>query len=149
MAKQKINVEIQGITPLLMHRFPIEPVEAIEKKPPEEQAEIAAYRTPDGELYIPGTNIQRALVGGATYCKGKGRASLKKPAAACLFVTPEYVILDPQTYVVDTRPVVMPSTKGRILRHRPKLEQWRVGFVLEYDDTLLSDVQIREIVDNA
>ena len=26
---------------------------------------------------------------------------------------------------VDSRPVVIPSTKGRIMRHRPKLETWQ------------------------
>ena len=69
----KIGLEIKGISPLLMHAYPMTPIEALDKKPPEEQAELASYRIPDnGELYIPGVAIQRALVSGATFSKGKG-----------------------------------------------------------------------------
>ena len=149
MLKQ-VEVEMESKSPLLMHRYPLEPVEAIEKKSREEQAEIAAYRVPgdSGALYIPGTNIQRALVGAATYSKGKGRASLQKQAAACMLVSPEYVLLGTDKYEIDSRPVVMPATKGRVIRHRPRLDTWKIAFTLEYDDALLSRAQVREVVEN-
>jgi hypothetical protein len=69
---QAAEVEIKGLTPgLLMHSFPLVPIEAIEKKTPAEQAELAAYRDPETrELYIPGIAVQRAFVSGATYSKG-------------------------------------------------------------------------------
>ena len=150
MTTQHTEIEIEGISPLLMHRYPLVPVEAVEKKTSAEQAEYAAYRIPNdsNELYIPGENIQRALISAATYSKGKGRASLQKPAAACLFITPAYVGLGTTEYVVDSRRVVVPATKGAIVRHRPRLEQWRGEFTLEWDDMLLSELQVREIVDN-
>ena len=115
MALKSVEVKIKGKTAFLMHRFPLEPVEGIEKKTKEEQAEISAYRDPDSqELYIPGINIQRGLVSGATYSKGKGRASLQKPAAACLMVSPERVGFGTTEYFIDSRAVVVPATKGRI-----------------------------------
>ena len=49
MAIKKVTVTIEGQTPLLMHKFPLEPIEAIEKKTIEEQAEIAAYRDDDND----------------------------------------------------------------------------------------------------
>ena len=151
MAIRKADVTIAGISPLLMHRYPMEPIEAIEKKPAKEQAEIAAYRIPDdsGELYIPSVAIQRCLIAGATYLKGKGRATLQKPAAACVLTTPEYVGLGTDEYEIDSRPVVMPATRGRIVRHRPRLNEWGVTFGLEWDDALLSEKQMREVVDAA
>jgi len=146
---KEIAVTITGTSALLMHRFPLEPVDAIEKKSPEEQAEIAAYRIPDtGELYLPGTSLQRALVEGATYSKGKGRASLTKVAAACLFVSPEYISLGTNTFTVDARPVVVPATRGRIVRYRPRLDKWEASFTLEFDETLLTEKQCRQIVDD-
>lgn len=145
---KKINVTIKGISPLLMHRFPSEPIEAIEKKSKEEQAEIACYRTLEGELYIPGVAVTRALVNGATYSKGKGRASLQKQAAACLFIDKEYLILDSQKYIIDERAVVVPATKGRIMRYRPRFDAWLVSFELHYDETLLTENQVRQIVDS-
>jgi hypothetical protein len=95
MSTQIIKCTIKGISPLLMHAYPLmgQP-DGYQKWPPEKQAEFAAYRTPDTqELYIPGLAIQRCLVNAATYSKGKGRASLQKPVAACVMVTPEYCLL--------------------------------------------------------
>lgn len=145
-----VSVTMTGSSPLLMHRYPLEPVEAIEKKTPAEQAEIAAYRDPDtGNLYIPGVAVQRALVGAATYSKGKGRASLQKPVAACVLVSPERIDLGTKDYQIDSRAVVMPATRGRIVRHRPRLDSWEITFEIECDETLLTEKQLRKIVDDA
>lgn len=149
MSLTSINVTIKGTSPLLMHKFPMEPIEAIEKKPIEEQAEYAAYREPDTkELFIPGVNVQRALVAAAVYSKGKGRASLQKQAAACLMISPERLLLGTKKYTIDSRPVVIKATGGRIIRHRPRQDEWSVDFVLEYDDTLLKESEVRRIVDD-
>jgi len=145
-----IHFTLNGISPLLMHAYPMTPIEAIEKKPPEEQAELAAYRIPGDskELYVPGVALQRALVAGAAYSEGKGRASLAKPAAACLLVEEPYLGLGTTTYVVDARPVVIPATKGRIVRYRPRLDTWKITATVNYDETLLSAAQVRQIVDD-
>lgn len=150
MAICKVGVEMTGQTALLMHRFPMEPIEAIEKKSPEEQAEIAAYRDPETEeLYIPGICIQRAFVNAATYSKGKGRASLQKQAAACIMVSPERISLGTKVYLIDSRPIVVPATKGRVIRHRPRLNKWAVNFEIEYDSSLMKESELRKIVDDA
>ena len=149
MSVRETQVTVQGTSALLMHRFPLEPIEAIEKMPAAAQAEISAYRDPEtGELYVPGVAMQRALVNGATYSKGKGRASLQKPIAACVLISPERISLGSTAYVVDTRPVVMPSTKGRILRHRARLDKSDISFTIEWDDTLLTEPQLRRVVDD-
>lgn len=145
----KATVTIEGTSALLMHRYPETPIEGLDKKPKEEQAEISAYRIPGSkELYIPGGAIQRALVKGAAYSKGKGRASLQKTAAACLMVLPEFVGLGTDKYTVDSRPVVMPATKGRVMRHRPRVDNWKVSFGMEWDETLMSEDQVKRIVED-
>lgn len=68
---EKVNIKITGITPLLMNRFPMEEIKAIEKKPVEEQLEICAYRVPTdddslGELYIPGECIRKSIQNGVS-----------------------------------------------------------------------------------
>jgi len=146
---KKVKVEIKGKTALLMNRFPMEQVEKMEKKPKEEQAEVAAYRDPQTkELYVPGINIQRAFITGATFSKGKGRASLQKEVAAGVTVYPERISLGTKTYEVDSRPVVVPATKGRVVRHRPRLDKWKLSFEIEYDNDLLSGGQMRRVVDD-
>jgi len=147
MSKAKITIE--GTSPLIMKRYSEVPVEGLEKKPPAEQAEIASYRIPGSkELYIPGQAIQRALVGAAAFSKGKGRASLQKVVAACLVVLPEYVGLNTDKYKVDSRSVVMPATHGRVMRHRPRLDTWKATFGIEWDETLMSEDQVKRIVED-
>ena len=144
-----IDCTITGLSALLMHAYPMVPVEALEKKTPEEQAEHAAYRVPGTrELYLPAIALQRALIGGAAYSKGKGRATLAKVTAACLLIEGEYLGLSTTEYAIDSRPVVIPATKGRVLRHRPRIDKWSVTFTLSYDDSLLSAKQVRQIVDD-
>jgi hypothetical protein len=127
----------------------MEPIEAIEKMTKEEQAEIAAYRHPETEeLYVPGEALARALINGASYVKGKGRASMIKPTAACVRIDPLYLLLGTDEYGIDSRPVRNPSTKGTVVRHRPRLDKWKISFDLEYDRTLISAAQMREIIDN-
>lgn len=144
-----VDCTIKDISPLLMHAFPLVQIPGFEKLSPEEQAEYAAYRDPETkELYVPGIAFQRALVNGATYSKGKGRASLQKVVAACVLVSPERASLGVRDYIIDARPVVIPATKGRIMRIRPRLDDWQATFTLEYDPTLLTEQQLRQVVDD-
>lgn len=145
-----IKCTIKGLSPLLMHRFPLVPVEAVEKLSPQEQAEHSCYRDEaTKQLYIPGVAFQRALIGAARWSKGKGRASLQNEVCACVIVTPECALLGTTKFTVDSRPVVIAATKGRILRHRPRLDAWQVTFEIEFDPTLLKETQLRKIVDDA
>jgi len=149
MAVELVQVGIEGISPLLMHSYPMEPIEGLDKMSKEDQAKHAEYRNPDGKLYIPGVAMQRALVAGAAYSKGKGRASLAKVAAACMMVSPEYLILKPQEYNIDSRRVVIRATGGSVIRHRPRFEKgWEVSFDLEYDNTMIKEEQARRVVDD-
>jgi len=143
---QTVRVEIEGVTALLMHQFPMQPIEALEKKPIGEQAKLAAYLDEHEILYVPGIAIQRALIGGATYSKGKGRSSLQKNVAACVSVSPERVSLHTKEYQVDSRPVVVPATKGRVMRHRARIDKWKLTFDVEYDETLLTRDQLNRIL---
>ena len=144
-----VELTIEGLSPgILLHRFPMEEISGLDKKPIAEQAEVAAYRDPDTHgLYFPGINVLRAFIAGATYIKGKGRGSLQKVAAGCLSVSPERLLFNEDEYVIDSRSVVIAATKGRIIRHRPRLDTWKLSLTLGYDDTLISAKQLRELVD--
>ncbi len=149
MPSNAVEVTIEGLSALLQHAFRPTPP-GFEKMSPTDQAELCAYRIPEtDELYVPGINIQRCLVNAATFSKGKGRASLQKIVAACVFVTPEYCGLGTTEYTVDSRSVVNPVTKGRIMRNRPRLDSWKTTFTLQYDPTLLTAAQLRQVVDDA
>lgn len=149
MSQALIECTLKGTSPLLMHQFPMQPIEGMDKMLPEKQAEYAAYRVPGtNELYVPGIAVQRALVKAAAFSKGKGRATLQKPVAACVLVTPERIGLGVTEYAIDARPVVIAATRGRIVRYRPRLDQWEITFIIEYDDVLLKESEIRRVVDD-
>lgn len=143
-----ITCTLKGISPLLMNKFPFEEIEGFKNLSKEEQAGHAAYRDPKGNLYVPGICVQRALIAAATYSKGKGRASLQKQVAACIQITPEYILLGQKEYTIDSRPVVVPATKGRIIRNRPRFDEWEITFDIEYDSVLLKESEVRKIVDD-
>lgn len=148
MATEQAKVTIEGTSALLMNRFPLDPVEGMKNKTREEQAEIAAYRTDSGELYVPGIALQRCFIQGAAYTK-KGKGSLRKEAAACLQVGPEHISLGQKTYSIDARAVVVKATQGRVVRARPRFDKWELTFTLEWDPVLLSKSAVRKIVDDA
>lgn len=149
MKSAKIEITIKGLSPLLMHAFPMTEIKSFEKLSKEEQAEHAAYRVAETEeLYVPGIAIQRALVSAATFSKGKGRSTLQKIVAACVQIDPEYCLLGTKTYEIDSRPVVVPATKGRVMRHRPRFNDWEVSFSITFDLELLTEAQMRTIVED-
>jgi len=145
-----ISCSIKGISPLLMHAYPMVKIENPEKLTIEEQAQLAEYRDPDTYfLYIPGINVQRSLIAAAVYSKGKGRSSLQKPVAACVMINPERISLGISDYIIDLRPVVIAATKGRIVRARPRINDWSISFEIGYDPMLLKETELRKIVDDA
>jgi len=129
--------------------------ENFDKLSPEKQVEYAAYREDNvhldvvhGGLYVPGEAVRSTLVAAAKFSKGRGRSTLQTTAAACLMVEPEHIYLGTDKYEIDSRWVVNPPTGGRVIRHRPKLNRWKITFVIKYDDNLLKAVQVRRIVDD-
>lgn len=159
MSIKLVNVTIQGIerSALLMHRFS-EAAQAavssttrkaqIKNQSPRDAAEEAAYRNDDGTLWLPGPAISSMLREAGSSHKQRGtRKSLKwiVPAAAImaddripLFNTKTGKSRKPlKDFEVDSRPVVIPATKGRIMRHRPRLDEWSADFTIEIDEEVL------------
>jgi len=152
----KIEVGIVGISPLLMHRFSEEDKEqvksgtssSISNRNGEQDAERAAYRLPTGELYQPADHIERAFVIAAGLHK-IGRRSARSVAGAAVCITPREIPHGTREYVIDARRVVIPSTKGAVIRHRPRLDSWRFSFTLELDEELIQAKLARKILEDA
>jgi hypothetical protein len=147
-----VHVEIEGVTALLQHRFsegseepgPNRPVNE-DRGTPREQAEGVCYRDNEGKLYHPSSAIARLLrEAGANHKQRSNRKSLKwiVPAGVRmaedtipLFVNGRRAI----DFEVDSRPVVIPATKGRIMRHRPRLDVWKAKFDLKINPKVLDE----------
>lgn len=149
------DVTITGVTPLLINRFHEQAQEEAtthvhtrrEASTPLEDATMRLYQNSHGP-YFPGENIRQAIINAAGRTK-IGRRSATTDVAASLFVLPYEVLITPKEWVVDARPVVNPTTRGRSLRYRPRFDQWAMAFQLQVDTDLVDINTVRKILDDA
>jgi len=159
-----IEVTIQGISPLLMNRFPAE-VElqlengtssafnrSAESDTPRGQAEKKAYIDTDGTLYVPGTCIFAMLINAGIFHKvGKNKLTTMKSSLvpAGLIVEDLICSLNTKKWEVDSRSIVNPSTRGRSICHRPRVEDWSLMFTVDVDESMFNEKLVRALVDDA
>jgi hypothetical protein len=156
-----IEVEITGTAPLLMHRFSDEARDQIESRSSrvsaritkEETAERGAYRMPgnngSGNLCLPAENLMGAMRRAAAFHK-IGRRSSVPSVCGGVTISPEHIDLGTTTYQIDSRAVVIPATKGRVMQHRPRLNNWKARFHIEYEERLFPGPEIlHSILDDA
>lgn len=157
-----VQVTIEGMTPLLMNRFTEENEVKVSsgisastiggKGTPREQAAKTAYMDDEGMLYVPGPNVFRSIIEAGKYHKaGKSKVTTQKssmvPAGICLN---EVVLsLGTKSFEVDSRSVVIPSTGGRIMKHRARLDEWKLTFTLEIDGVMFDVHFVRQLIDDA
>lgn len=158
-----IKVKIKGITPLLMNRFHEElQVKASSgtsaalgsgsKGTPREQAAKKVYCDEDGNLMIPGPNIFSAIIAAGSFHKaGKSKITTVKSSLIPAGVALQEIncMLGRKSFEVDSRSVVIPATGGRIMCHRPRLDEWQLSFTLDVDTEMFSPALVRQIVDDA
>lgn len=164
----KIEIEIQGTMPLLMNRFGEDSEVKVgggtsvtftgDRGTPREQAAPKRYSDDAGRLYIPGPNIYAAIIAAGSFHKaGKSKLTTFKTS-----LIPAGVMVDDLVcqlidadgkaiteWEVDSRSVVNPSTGGRRMCHRPRVDKWRMRFTLDVDTTMFSPNLVRAIVDDA
>lgn len=143
---KEYEVEIKGTSPLL-HNKPEEygfDEEYIEKKASndyEKEALKKLYVNMDGEIYQPSTHIERSLIeaGKKIKVKGAGKATYSKLFGSMVSIPVLDIIhLNPK-YETFKALVVIPSTKGRVMRYRPMFKEWGLKFIVEFEDEISAD----------
>jgi len=151
----EIQVTIEGISPLLMNRFAEEKAEEVIKrvtgKPVPEEIAVSLYILPDGKIYQPATHIEGAFIKAAANFKitGKGKKTYKDLAKSSIFVEPDAIVHEIQEYGIDKRPVVNPTTRGRVIRARPILNNWKLSFKIKVLDDQFPREVVKSILDYA
>lgn len=158
------DITIEGITPLLCNNFHDAAALAAtngsrssmavgDKGSPREQASAKLYRDEDGRCVIPQPNLFRCIIDAGKYFKaGKTKVTTQKSSLipACVEIEGLHCLIDHKDdWDVDTRPVRIPATGGRILAHRPRFNDWRLTFTANLDESEMSAKLFREIVDAA
>lgn len=158
-----IRVTIEGKTPLLLHRFTDEAAASAtngtrtsavgDAGSPKEQAAKSLYLDDNEVPILPQPNVFRCIMDAGKFFKaGKSKVTTQKSSLipACLEIEELYIPIEHRDpWEVDTRPVRIPSTGGRILRHRPMFNDWRMTFTMNLDTDILSLKLLRDIVDAA
>ena len=137
-----VEVELTGVTPLLMNspKSMLEPNKGTKLKTKkydqEEDAEKGAYRTDSGELYVPAEAIKACIVGAAAYRKF-GKYAARPIVAGGVYITPRQIELGTKDYDIDLRTVVI--QRSRVVKARPRLDEWKIKFTLKYNENLIAD----------
>ena len=149
-----IEVTIKGVTPLLMHRFGMEGADDPGKRRTgvpdyKAEAENALYRDPEGKLYQPAEHIERSMAeaGKSFKVAGKRGASYARLVGSTVDVFPDTIPHKVQNWETDARPVVV--QRARVIRYRPRLDEWELDFSLRLNDEQLPVGIIKEILDHA
>lgn len=162
-----VQVRIEGVTPLLIHRFG-ESAELnggkdgtreiiMTQEDPRSQATKAAYIDDKGHYYFNAFAIPSAMGAAGSNHKVKGsRKTLRfvVPSSVCL-TSDTITILngDGMTpadhFEVDSRPVTIPATKGKIMRHRPRFNQWSATFDLQVNERTLPLSLVHQLLNEA
>lgn len=150
----KIDIEITGITPLLMNKFNIEDSGKKEKNlTPREAAEKVCYLDEQKKLFYPTVNIYSCIIEAGKFHKdGKVKVTTARSSLipAGLMIDGEFIYFnEPSQWEVDSRAVVVPSTGGRVVCHRPRLDKWALNFTLKLDTKMFSAKFIRVLLDDA
>jgi hypothetical protein len=148
-----IRVKICGVTPLLVNRFREDAEQAkatrkqmVKDRNPREEATKAAYIADDGSFYFSAFAITGCMTEAGSNHKQRGsRKSLRFVVPAAVRMTTDTVTIlngDGTTAVkdfeVDSRPVTIPATKGKVMRYRPRFDCWSAEFLLGVEDDLLA-----------
>lgn len=158
-----VQVDIRGMTPLLIHRFgesaevgkATRRVIVDQERDPRAEAEKVAYINEDGTYYFNAFAIPGAMgSAGASHKMRGSRKSLKFVVPSAVAVeTDRIVILNgsgpAKNFEVDARPVTIPATKGRIMRYRPRFNEWGATFRLRVNDDLLGIENAHQLLSEA
>lgn len=150
-----VNVSVEGIAPLMQHRFPLPDFEDLSKGGKKKTGETDysqewreyLYVTSDGEIYQPATHFDGALVKAAAGYKIQGARgkTYKDLFKGNVFVSPDSILhgikapesLDAdgsKRLYLDVRPVVV--QRARVIRVRPCFAP---GWRLDFEITVLDD----------
>jgi len=157
-----IAMKIEGVSPLLCNRFTEEAEQAVsastrsahngDKGTPRQQAEPKVYTASNGKPMVPGPNLLAAIVEAGKFVKsGRSKLTTNRSSLvpAGVNIAELELALQPAKWEVDSRPVVIPATGGRVMCHRPRFDEWACKATLEVDASLFDEATARELVDLA
>jgi hypothetical protein len=153
-----LKTHIRGTQPLLMDALSLDSLRASkgarkgQDEEPEVVAERALYRGPDGRISVQNVAIMGSMknVASDRNVPNKGKKTFKKFIQAGVRVYPEWIPVEPQDWIIDTRTGRNRSTGGMIIIHRPRFNNWELKFDIEIiDSEVVKPMNVRSILNDA
>ena len=156
-----IEVSVKGVAPLLQHKFSVGEQAKLASKT---KRQVGANKgdvvedylytiEQDGKMVVcqPAEHFLQAMIKRASNYKigSKGKKTYKEMSQGCIVVLPEMIPHKLQDWVVDERTVVIGATRGRIVRLRPKLNEWELDFVIQIMNDELPVEVVKGMLDDA
>jgi len=140
---KKYKVEITGVTPLLHNKpeaygFDEQWIEKKASEDWEKEALKKLYVDIDNNIYQPATHLERALIeaGKKIRVKGQGKATYSKLFGSMISIPNLEILHKKPEYEIFKCLVVIPSTKGRIMRYRPMFREWVLEFEIDFEEEI-------------
>lgn len=154
---KQIKVSIKGTKPLLQHKISLEQEAQLASKTKKREGQ-AKGDNPEDYLYVvggkicqPAEHIYQAIIKRLTNYKiqGRGKKTYKEIGQGTLRIEPEYIPHKNQKWEVDMRTVVIPATRGRAVRLRPRFNDWQLDFIIEIMNDDLPIEVVKSALDDA
>ena len=154
---KQISVEIEGTAPLLQHKMSVEQEAQLDSKTKKRAGQAKGDECED-YLYMvgdticqPAEHIIQAIIKrlGMYKIQGRGKSSYKEMGKGALNIVPEMIPHKNQKWSVDSRTVVIPATKGRTIRKRPRFDKWGLAFTIEIINDDLPVEVVKSALDDA
>lgn len=146
---KQIYVTVKGVAPLLQHKMSVSQEAQLGSKTKKVVGQAKGDVVEDylyvvgGLICQPTEHFLQGIIKQLSNYKiqGKGKKSFKELGKGSINISPEFAVHKFQDWVVDSRTVVIPFTRGRAVRLRPKFEVWELDFVIElFNDDLPVEV---------
>lgn len=161
-----VNVEIEGIAPLMQHRYPVPDLATLGKGNKKntgatdytQEWREYLYANAAGQIYQPSAHLEGALTKAATNFKvtGKRGKSYKDLFAGNVFIDPPEILHGYQVpeeldadgdkpLYLDMRPVVV--QRARVVRIRPTFKAgWKLAFTINVIDDDINAETVNDVL---
>ena len=146
---REISVTVKGVAPLLQHKMSLGQEAQLASKTKKVAGQSKGDNPEDylytlnGKIVQPTEHFFQGIIKQLSNYKiqGRGKKTYKELGKGSMSIVPEFAEHKIQAWTVDSRTVVIPATKGRAVRLRPRLDNWELDFTIElFNDDLPVEV---------
>jgi len=154
---KKINTSIKGVAPLLQHKMSTQEEAQLSSKTKKSVGQSKGDDPKDflhmvgDKICEPSEHILQAIIKRLSGYKiqGKGKKTYLEMGKGSLNILPDMIPHKIQEWEPDVRTVVIKATRGRIVRIRPKFNEWELDFVIEIINDDLPMEVVKSALDDA